>query len=199
MSTEESPVPAAPKMMEFTLLANDGETIEVPEDAAFQSNLLKKMVSDLGISSADDARLTDALPISNVNGWTLKKVVEWCEAHRGETYKPKEEHEDPRISLTDADKEYMDVTSEQLKDMLMVRVFSLISPKKTISGRQLPGYPRPHRHHHPEGGRHGHRKVGRRTPRDLRPRERLQPRGRGGDQETIRMGRGLIVLLFLYQ
>ena len=128
MSTEtavvqSSPAPAPKKMMEFSLLANDGEKVTVQEDVAFQSNLLKKMVSDLGISSSDDAMLSDSLPISNVNGWTLNKIMEWCTVHRGETYKPKEEHEDPRITLTNEDRVYMDVTSDQLHAMLMVRSF----------------------------------------------------------------------------
>lgn len=62
--------------------------------------------------------------MTNVDGWTLKKILEWYEAHRGETYKVKEEHEDPRITLTEADKEYLDVTSEQLYAILMVWHFS---------------------------------------------------------------------------
>ena len=187
MSTET----AAKKLLQFTLKANDGEKITVPEDAAFQSNLLKKMVSDLGISSSEDAMLSEALPVSNVDGWALKKILDWCETHRGETYKPKEEHEDPRIRLTEADKEYLDVTSEQLYSMLMVRLFLYFPVKETISGRQLPGYSRAHRYHHPEDCRHGHREVGRRDSEGLRPRQRLHPRGRGRTQETIRMGRSL--------
>ena len=120
MSTEE-----APKKMEFVLMANDEEKIQVSEDVAFQSILLCKMVSDLGITGSDDNLLKEPLPVSNVDGWTLKKILEWCESHRGETYKPKEEHEDPRITLTAEDKEFMDVSSEQLYAMLMVRLIFL--------------------------------------------------------------------------
>ena len=114
------------KLMKITLKSSDGKEFVVEEDAAFQSNLLKKMISDLGIEDPDSPLLAEALPISSVDSWTLEKILDWCTKHRHELYKPKEEHEDPRIQLTKEDEEYMDVTSEQLLAILLVFLFELI-------------------------------------------------------------------------
>lgn len=111
------------RMLKLKLRANDGVEISVDEDVAFQSHLLKKMVSDLGITDPDSELLHDALPVTNVDGWTLLKIVEWCTVHRGEVFKPKEDHEDPRVTLTKEDEEYMDVTSAQLLNILLVSQF----------------------------------------------------------------------------
>lgn len=60
--------------LKFILKSNDDQEFHVQGDVAYQSNLIKKMVSDLGITDPDDKALKDALPISNVDGWTLKKI-----------------------------------------------------------------------------------------------------------------------------
>ena len=111
------------KMMTFILEAKDGVQIKIEEDAAFQSNLIKKMVEDLGIEDANSPGLEEAIPVHNLDGWTLQKIVDFCVAHRGEVYKPREDHEDPRLVLSQADKDYLNVSSAQLLDLLMVCSF----------------------------------------------------------------------------
>lgn len=114
------------KMMKFILKSGDGVEVIVEEDAAFQSNLLKKMVMDLGIEEPDSPMLAEALPITCLNGWTLQKVVDWCNSNRGQIFKPKGVYDDPRITLSTDDLKYLDVTNAQLKDLLLASLLILI-------------------------------------------------------------------------
>ena len=119
MSAEAGTSSDSKKMMTFSLEANDGFVITIQEDVAFQSNLLKSMYID---RCEDPNPPTPVLPLANVDGPTLQKIIDWCTQHRGEVYKPKEEHEDPRINLTKEDEEYMNVSSETLLAILLVGV-----------------------------------------------------------------------------
>lgn len=123
------------KQLKFLLKANDDTEVTVEEDVAFQSNLLKKMAEDLGIEDPESL-LLEALPVSNVDGWTLLKIVDWCTTHRGEVFKPKDENEDQRITLTQADEEYLSMTNTQLLDVLLVGCFSIFL--QVFLGSQLP-------------------------------------------------------------
>lgn len=105
-------------MMKLKLQSTDGEVFEVDEDVACKSNLIKDMLKNMNIT--DENELKEPMEISTVDGKTLKKILEYCEKHRNEEYKPKGEYEDPRIQLTDYDKEYMDVDSEELLAILLV-------------------------------------------------------------------------------
>ena len=107
-------------MMTFLLESSDGLVISVEEDVAFQSKLLEQMVRDTQITGPDDPRMKVPLTVSNISGEVLKKIMEWCTIHRGETYHPKELHEDPRIHLSEADINYMNVDSSMLLAILLV-------------------------------------------------------------------------------
>lgn len=107
-------------MLNFILEANDGTMITVEEDVAYQSNLIKKMVENLGLQDSESSILSEPLPITNIDGWALQKIFDWCTKHRGEVFQPKEEHEDPRITLTKEDEEYLDMSNDQLLSVLLV-------------------------------------------------------------------------------
>lgn len=64
----------APKMAEkVTLKSSDGQEFQVDEDVAFQSITVKNMIEDTGAEFA--------VPLPNVNGVTLSKVLEYCNKH----------------------------------------------------------------------------------------------------------------------
>lgn len=57
-----------------TLRSSDGQDFKVEEDVAFQSVTVKNMIEDTGSEFA--------VPLPNVDGKTLSKVLEYCNKHR---------------------------------------------------------------------------------------------------------------------
>ncbi|KAF7849926.1 hypothetical protein BT93_L0110 [Corymbia citriodora subsp. variegata] len=57
----------------ITLKSSDGETFQIEEAAALLSKLLKNMI--------DDNCASTPIPLPNVNGKILAKVVEFCNKH----------------------------------------------------------------------------------------------------------------------
>lgn len=57
-----------------TLRSSDNQEFQVDEGVAFQSITVKNMIEDTGSDFA--------VPLPNVDGQTLSKVLEYCNKHR---------------------------------------------------------------------------------------------------------------------
>jgi len=102
---------------QLSLQSNDDEVIAVDRDIAERSVLIKNMLSDLG-----DEGITEAIPIPNVNGPVLKKVIEWCTHHRSDPPASAEEDSDSRKKTTDIDEwdqKFMQVDQEMLFEIIL--------------------------------------------------------------------------------
>ena len=75
----------------IALQSSDGEKFEVPKEIARKSVTIKTMLEDLGLD--DDDSNCEAVPLPNVVGSVLKKVIEWCEKHKDEPTPTQEEEE----------------------------------------------------------------------------------------------------------
>ncbi len=81
--------------------------------------LIKNLIEDLGDESVQGA----AIPIPNVNEAVLKKVIEWCEKHKGDSLQSQEEENDNRKKTTDIeewDQKFMQVDQEMLFEIILV-------------------------------------------------------------------------------
>ena len=61
------------KKKKIVLRSSDGNDFEVDEDVAMESNTIKNMLEDLSDS--------EAIPLPNVTGKILSKVIEYCKKH----------------------------------------------------------------------------------------------------------------------
>ncbi|RWR80058.1 SKP1 component [Cinnamomum micranthum f. kanehirae] len=59
-----------PPTKKITLKSSDGETFDVDEAVALQSQTIKRMI--------EDDRIDNVIPLSNVTGKILAKVIEDC-------------------------------------------------------------------------------------------------------------------------
>ena len=75
----------------IALQSSDGEKFDVPKEIARKSVTIKTMLEDLGLD--DDDSNCEAVPLPNVVGSVLKKVIEWCEKHKDEPTPTQEEEE----------------------------------------------------------------------------------------------------------
>jgi len=89
-----------------TLMSSDGETFEVEEAVALLSQTIRHMIED------DCANNT--IPLPNVTGATLSKVIEYCTKHAAAT--PSAADED----LTAWDADFVKVDQTTLFDLILV-------------------------------------------------------------------------------
>jgi len=118
-NTEKSPVNAT-----ISLTSNDGATIIVDREVAFRSILIKNMLEDVGESDA-------SIPIPNVNEAVLRKVIEWCEHHKGDPPSTDADDTDSRKKTTDIDEwdvKFMQVDQEMLFEIILASNYLDIKP-----------------------------------------------------------------------
>jgi S-phase kinase-associated protein 1 len=66
--------------MKIILQSNDNEEFEVDRDVIRLSTTLNTMFQDLGMDDPDtNEGLNDPIPLANVNGAILRKVIQWCQ------------------------------------------------------------------------------------------------------------------------
>ena len=76
------------RMSSIKLESNDGEMFTVDLDIARHFGTVKNMLEDLGMDEEDE----EAIPLPNVNGATLKKVIEWATYHKDDPSLPEDEN-----------------------------------------------------------------------------------------------------------
>ncbi|GMH17852.1 hypothetical protein Nepgr_019693 [Nepenthes gracilis] len=91
-----------------TLKSSDGEIFEVDEVVALESQTIKHMIED---DCADSA-----IPLPNVTGKILSKVIEYCKKHV-ESLKSEERAADEDIKTWDAD--FVKVDQNTLFDLIL--------------------------------------------------------------------------------
>ncbi|KAJ3044175.1 E3 ubiquitin ligase complex SCF subunit scon-3 [Rhizophlyctis rosea] len=97
------------------LRANDGQEFKVDKEVACQSVLIKNMIDDVG--EADE----QPIPLANVSGPILDKVVKYAEHHKGETPPTQDEDLKPKSSedIDEWDKEFMNVDQGTLFELIL--------------------------------------------------------------------------------
>ncbi|KAJ4825247.1 SKP1-like protein 1B [Turnera subulata] len=89
----------------ITLLSSDGEEFVVEEAVALQSQTIKHMI--------EDGCANQRIPLPNVTGHTLSKVIEYCKKHTSTSSENKE------TELKDWDTEFTRVDQNTLFDVLL--------------------------------------------------------------------------------
>ncbi|GAB4847578.1 SKP1-like protein 1A [Ancistrocladus abbreviatus] len=92
----------------ITLKSSDGETFEVEEDVAVESQTIKHMIED---DCADNV-----IPLPNVTSKILAKVIEYCKKHV-ETPKTEDRAAEEELKAWDAD--FVKVDQATLFDLIL--------------------------------------------------------------------------------
>ncbi|KAH7038222.1 S-phase kinase-associated protein 1A [Microdochium trichocladiopsis] len=112
--------------VKIKLQSNDQHLIEVDQQVAERSLLIKNMLEDLG-----DAAVGQTIPIPNVTEPVLRKVIEWCEHHRNDPPSTGEDDNDNRKKTTEIeewDQKYMQVDQEMLFEIILASNYLDIKP-----------------------------------------------------------------------
>ncbi|KAK7970303.1 hypothetical protein PG996_001265 [Apiospora saccharicola] len=117
---------AATEATTIRLQSNDNHVMDVDKAVAERSLLIKNMLEDLG-----DAAVSETIPIPNVTEPVLRKVIEWCEHHRGDPPATNEEESDTRKRTTEIeewDQKFMQVDQEMLFEIILASNYLDIKP-----------------------------------------------------------------------
>ena len=95
----------------ITLKSSDGETFEVEEVVALESQTIKHMIED---DCADNG-----IPLPNVTSKILSKVIEYCKKHV-ETPKAEDRVASADEELKNWDQEFVKVDQATLFDLILV-------------------------------------------------------------------------------
>ncbi|KAF3923745.1 hypothetical protein ABW20_dc0109138 [Dactylellina cionopaga] len=113
-------------MAQIKLLSSDNVELTVDKEVAERSILIKNMLEDVGGDMSDQA-----IPIPNVNEAVLRKVIEWCEHHKGDPTPVADEDSDSRKKSTDIeewDQKFMQVDQEMLFEIILAANYLDIKP-----------------------------------------------------------------------
>ncbi|KAI1292633.1 S-phase kinase-associated protein 1 [Halotydeus destructor] len=105
-------------MGKISLQSQDGKVFEVDIEVAKVSDMVKGMLENLGDDGGDDSK---PVPLSNVQGHILEKIIEYMEHHKDDAPLPMDE-ESVRERRTDDidewDKKLLDVDQGTLYDII---------------------------------------------------------------------------------
>lgn len=103
----------------IVLKSSDGETFEVEEAVAVESQTIKHMIED---NCADTS-----IPLPNVTSKILAKVIEYCKRHVESAAKSEDKAVDDELKTFDSD--FVNVDQAVLFDLILVRpsVFDLVA------------------------------------------------------------------------
>ncbi|KAJ2772296.1 hypothetical protein IWQ56_001442 [Coemansia nantahalensis] len=106
------------------LVSSDKEEFDVTLEVAEQSVLLKNMLGDIGETE-------DAIPLPNVTGKVLAKVIEYCEQHKSDPPPIMDDYDDVPMRSEDIlpwDENFMKVDQEMLFEILLASNYLDIKP-----------------------------------------------------------------------
>lgn len=105
-------------MPKIKLQSSDGEFFEVERDVICASNTIKEMLSQIDFDPEDE----DPIPIQNVTGSILKRVIQWAQQHRNDA-RNENAQDDQREKQSDDisiwDSEFLKVDQGTLFELLL--------------------------------------------------------------------------------
>lgn len=110
--------------MPVKLQSSDGKVFKVDKEVATQSVLIKNLLEDLGESE-------EAIPLPNVTGKVLEKVIEYCKHHKGDPPAIQDDYDDiPKRSddMEPWDEKFIKVDQEMLFELLLASNYMDIKP-----------------------------------------------------------------------
>ncbi|CAI2180539.1 17682_t:CDS:2 [Funneliformis geosporum] len=111
----------APEQRNVKLTSSEGTEFKVERDVAEKSVLLKNMLEDVGESDM-------AIPLPNVTGPILQKVIEYCIHHRDDPMPTHDDDTKKTDDIDDWDAEFCKVDQGTLYELILASNYLDIKP-----------------------------------------------------------------------
>lgn len=102
----------------LTLRSSDSVTFTVKKRDIVASTTIKDLIEDIGVS-------TDEIPLNNVDGATLKKIIEYCEQYKGQPSAPTESSS---TTINEWDAAFIDMPMEPLFKLILGANYLAVIP-----------------------------------------------------------------------
>src|ERR1700755_126971 len=99
-------------MEKIRLISSDNEEFTIERKVLEKSILVKNMLEDVGESD-------NPIPLPNVNGKILKKVIDWCVYHKDDLIENLENNNKKNIDIDEWDKKFYEVDQEMLFEIIL--------------------------------------------------------------------------------
>src|ERR1700731_2739420 len=99
-------------MSKIKLISSDNEEFTEERKVLEKSILVKNMLEDVGESD-------NPIPLPNVNGKILKKVIDWCIHHKDDTMDNVKNNNNKNINIDEWDKKFYEVDQEMLFEIIL--------------------------------------------------------------------------------
>ncbi|ORX53816.1 E3 ubiquitin ligase SCF complex, Skp subunit [Piromyces finnis] len=119
------------EVIKVSLESSDGKIFNIDKDVAIKSQLINNMLEDV------EETENESIPLPNVTGEILEKVIEYCQHHRGDNF---DEYEyDDEESKDNWDQEYLESfsTKEQLFDTALAANYMDIKTLLNLTCRHI--------------------------------------------------------------
>ncbi|XGW27400.1 hypothetical protein V3C99_007755 [Haemonchus contortus] len=103
------------------VVTKDDCVFHVPRDVIHMSKTINTMISDLGVDS------NDPIPICNVNGVTMKKVLDWCAHHKNDPPIAEDKNKTRTSEISAWDKQFFSVDQETVFELILAANYLDIS------------------------------------------------------------------------
>uniref|UniRef100_W6NB46 SKP1 component and Exonuclease domain containing protein n=1 Tax=Haemonchus contortus TaxID=6289 RepID=W6NB46_HAECO len=103
------------------VVTKDDCVFHVPRDVIHMSKTINTMISDLGVDS------NDPIPICNVNGATMKKVLDWCAHHKNDPPLTEDKNKTRTSEISAWDKQFFSVDQETVFELILAANYLDIS------------------------------------------------------------------------
>jgi len=110
------------KRQRYEVESSNNKVIEIPQEIASMSVTIKHMLEDIGDSDTP-------IPLPNVNGYILEKVIEYSRYHHEHPSLPSEEKDEKRTDdIIPWDKEFCKVDQPTLFELILAANYLDIKP-----------------------------------------------------------------------
>lgn len=100
--------------MSIKLSTSDNQEFSIEKEIAIQSILLKNLIEDFGESD-------NTIPLPNITGPIMQKVIEWCEYHKNDCVENEEK-------INEWDNNFVNVDQETLFELILATNYLDIKP-----------------------------------------------------------------------
>uniref|UniRef100_A0A6G1SE86 S-phase kinase-associated protein 1 n=1 Tax=Aceria tosichella TaxID=561515 RepID=A0A6G1SE86_9ACAR len=104
-------------MTKIKLLSQDGEVFEVERDVIAASTTIKNMMDQIEVGAEDD----EPIPLQNVTGAILKRVIQWAQYHRADKNENNDDDQKEKRSddINSWDSDFLKVDQGTLFELLL--------------------------------------------------------------------------------